>query len=85
MYVSHISVSDYVTVLLSLIYLPLKLSDEVNNVTNTHKNTFLCKNIIVNEFKLLSSYYIHFKTNTIYPLPSCGLNSTTMVLLQGWL
>ena len=44
--------------------------------------------IVVSEFVLQSRYYVHFRTNTIgkgmnplYPA-SCGLNSTTTVLLR---
>ena len=48
-------------------------------------------NITVSEFELQSCYYVHFQTNTIgkgiqSPYPSSyGLNSTTTVLLRGWL
>ena len=45
----------------------------------------------VREFELQPSYYIHFRTNTlrkrwnplIYPPPSSGLNSITVVFVQG--
>ena len=45
--------------------------------------------IVVNEFVLLSRYYVHFLTEweryePSYP-PNYGLNSTTTVLLEGWL
>ena len=45
----------------------------------------------VSEFKIQSYCYIHFWTNTfekalnIFIPLSYGLNSTTIVLLQGWL
>ena len=46
--------------------------------------------IVVREFEPQLRYYIHFRTNTLgkgmalsYP-PSYGLNSTTTVLLEGW-
>ena len=49
-------------------------------------------NIVVNGFKLKSSYYIHFQTNALrkginpfIPRLSYGLNNTTTILLQGWL
>ena len=47
--------------------------------------------IVVSEFELQSRYYVHFRTNTLGEkyqppyLPSYGLNSTTTVLLEGWL
>ena len=47
--------------------------------------------IVVSKFEFQSRYYVHFRTNTLgkgmnplYP-PSYGLNSTTIVLLEGWL
>ena len=47
--------------------------------------------IVVSEFELQSCYYVHFRANTLgkdmnptYP-PSYGLNSTTIVLLEGYL
>ena len=47
--------------------------------------------IVVSKFKLQSCYYVHFWANTpgkgmkpSYP-PSYGLNSTTTVLLEGWI
>ena len=46
--------------------------------------------IAVTEFKLQSGHYVHFWTNTLgemyeppYP-PIYGLNSTTAILLEGW-
>ena len=45
----------------------------------------------INEFKLQSGSYIHFRTNTLeegmYPLmpPNYRLNSITDFFLQGWL
>ena len=49
-------------------------------------------NIVVCEFELQSHYYVHFWTNTLgkgmYPFippPIYELDSTTAVLLQGWL
>ena len=48
--------------------------------------------IVVSEFKLQWSYYVHFWTNIVgkginlpLPLLSYRLNSTTTALLQGWL
>ena len=46
-------------------------------------------NIIVSKFKLKLCYYVHFWINTtakskLSCLSSYGLNSTTIVLLQGW-
>ena len=47
-----------------------------------------CKNIII-EFKLQSHYYVHFQTNnlgkSIEPPYPPRLNSTTTVLLEGWI
>ena len=46
--------------------------------------------IVVSMFELQSRYYVHFriiplrKVWTPYP-PSYGLNSTTTVLLEGWI
>ena len=47
--------------------------------------------IVVSELELQSRYYVHLWTNTlgkgvdpIYP-SSYGLNSTTTVLLKGWI
>ena len=47
--------------------------------------------IVVSEFILQSRYYVHFRANTLgakyepsYP-PSYGLNSTTTIILEGWL
>ena len=47
--------------------------------------------IVVSKFELQSRYYVHFWTNTLrkgktspYP-PSYGLNSTSTVLLEGWI
>ena len=46
--------------------------------------------ILVKQFELQSSYYVHFRTNTCRKrkdsfdlLPSFGLNNTTTVFLQG--
>ena len=53
-------------------------------------NVLKCE-ILVNVFELPLYYWIHFWVNTIMnvtkPLiaPSYGLNSSTTVLLQGWL
>ena len=46
--------------------------------------------IVVSEFKLKLCYYIYFQSNTLGNgmnslLPLAGLNSTTIVFLQGWL
>ena len=50
--------------------------------------------LVVREFEIQSSYYVHFRTDTLKkgmdPPPhlahsSNGLNSTTTVFLQGWL
>ena len=48
--------------------------------------------IVVSKFELQMCYYIHFQTNApwerhepSYPPAGGGLNSTTAVLLQGWL
>ena len=57
------------------------LDDVVANVLDS--------NIIKSEFELLSLYYVHFWTNTLGKgmnsliTPNNGLNSTTIVLLQG--
>ena len=51
----------------------------------------LNRDILVSEFELQSCYYIHFRTNIhgkgmnlLFPL-SYGLNSSTTVILQGWI
>ena len=49
--------------------------------------------IVISEFELQSRYYVQFWTNThgegyetpLSPPPAMGLNSTTIVLLDGWL
>ena len=53
-------------------------------------NTMDC-GTVVSEFKLKSHYYVHFQTITLWERyepphpPSYGLNSTTNVLLEGWI
>ena len=47
--------------------------------------------IVVREFVVQSRYYVHFRANTLGKgmnpliLPAMGFNSTTTVLLGGWL
>ena len=61
----------------------LKLVESVNSVLRDVVANMLDSDIVVNEFKLHSRYYIHFKTNTF----GKGLKPLIfpVVLLLGWL
>ena len=69
----------------------MELSKYINLIIRVCPHGIMVKamdcGIVVSEFELQSCYYTHFRTNTLgkryeppYP-PSCGLNSTTTVLV----
>ena len=61
-----------------LIYVYLSWESPCGLVVNVQE----C-DIIVNEFELQSRYYVHFRSNPIYPTPSLGQDMTQGQFLSG--